>query len=84
MNTTTDTTTVNSAAPLAPLDTVQSIYGAFGRGDFDSLFDQLDPDIDWGAQIDVPGAELVPMPAPTSSSTCSTSGRSTSTATSCS
>lgn len=44
-----------------PLQTVQGIYAAFGRGDMPGLFDLLHPEIDWSVTVTAPGGELVPM-----------------------
>ena len=46
---------------LTPLETIQAVYDAFGRGDVDALFERIDPDVDWGTQVDARGSELVPM-----------------------
>lgn len=55
---------MNTSTPsrtLAPLQTVQGIYAAFGRGDMPGLFELLHPQIDWSATCTAPGGELVPM-----------------------
>ena len=54
-----DTTTTTTAR--TPVDTVGSIYAAFGHGDLAGLFDQLHPEIDWSITVTAPGGELVPM-----------------------
>lgn len=51
-----DTTTV-----MTTLETVQALYGAFGRGDLPALFALLHPDVDWSVTVDAPGGERVPM-----------------------
>ncbi|MEY8879727.1 MAG: nuclear transport factor 2 family protein [Leptothrix sp. (in: b-proteobacteria)] len=42
----------------SPIDTVQQIYAAFGRGDLAFILDQLDDDVSWG--IDSVAAGEVP------------------------
>ena len=51
----------NALSTAPPRSVVEGIYTAFGRGDMAGLFALLDPDVEWGVQVDAPGAELVPM-----------------------
>ena len=59
--TTTDATTTTDPATATPAAVIQRLYEAFGRGDMPAILDAIDPEVDWSAQIDAPGAELVPM-----------------------
>jgi ketosteroid isomerase-like protein len=62
--TTTETVPSTSGAearPSNPVDVVQGLYAAFGRGDIAGMLDLIDPDVDWSLQVDAPGGELVPM-----------------------
>ena len=62
MTTTTPTTdTTEDVSSRTPLATIQSVYEAFGRGDIEGILSHLHPEVDWGTQVDAPGAELVPM-----------------------
>ena len=56
--TTTEPTTTDTTSPI---DVVQGLYAAFGRGDMEGMLDLIDPDVDWSLQVDAPGGELVPM-----------------------
>lgn len=58
---TTATAIATATRTLTPLEAVQGIYAAFGRGDMPGLFELLHPQIDWSATCTAPGAELVPM-----------------------
>ena len=60
MENTTDTLTLSSSS-AEPVDVVQGIYAAFGRGDMPGLFELLHPEIDWSVTVTAPGAERVPM-----------------------
>lgn len=55
------TTTGTATEVRTPLDTIASMYDAFGRGDIEGILAHLDPEVDWGTQVDAPGAELVAM-----------------------
>ena len=58
----TDTTSTHTTRTTrTPVDTVEGIYAAFGRGDIAGLKELRDPEVDWGIDVDAPGAELVPM-----------------------
>jgi uncharacterized protein len=46
---------------LAPVEVVQGVYEAFGRGDMPGLFALLHPEIDWSITVTAPGGDLVPM-----------------------
>lgn len=45
---------------------VQELYAAFGRGDLPALLARLDPEIEWGANVDysLPAAHAVPCYEP--------------------
>lgn len=54
-------TTGAAARPADPVEIIQSLYAAFGRGDMTGMLDLIDPEADWSLQVDAPGGELVPM-----------------------
>ena len=61
---TTDTVPSTSgieARPSNPIEVIEGLYAAFGRGDMTGMLDLIDPDVDWSLQVDAPGGELVPM-----------------------
>ena len=60
MENTNDTLTL-SPSSAGPVDVVQGIHAAFGRGDMPGLFELLHPEIDWSVTVTAPGGELVPM-----------------------
>ena len=45
------------------VETVQSMYAAFGRGDIISLLAALHPNVEWSINVDphAPGARIVPL-----------------------
>jgi len=43
-----------------PLETIQSVYAAFGAGDIPGLLALVADDVDWGRAVQAPGGEVVP------------------------
>lgn len=58
---TTDTMSSTPGVAAGPVDVIQGLYAAFGRGDMAGMLELIDPDADWSLQVDAPGGELVPM-----------------------
>lgn len=56
-----DTNTINEPVTRTPLETVQGVYAAFGRGDLPALIALLHPEVDWSVTVTAPGGDLVPM-----------------------
>lgn len=61
MNETTISTHTTTSPARSPIETVQAIYAAFGRGDIPGLFGLLHPEVDWSTTVSAPGGDLVPM-----------------------
>jgi ketosteroid isomerase-like protein len=51
------------SSPNLPVQIVQSLYAAFGRGDVPAILAQLRPDVDWHVNVDpnAPGVAGVPL-----------------------
>lgn len=40
---------------MSHVDTVKQLYAAFGRGDIPAILEQLDENVEWDTELDVPG-----------------------------
>lgn len=44
---------------MSNVDTIKQIYAAFGRGDVPAILEQLDENIEWDTENDVPGVPWI-------------------------